>query len=125
MSLNINPVNWFEIPVTDLDRARKFYEQVLDIEITVQEFGELKMGWFPSSDSSPGASGSLVQNDHYTPSYHGSMVYFSVEDIQSILKNVEQLNGKILSGKTSIGEFGYVGHFEDSEGNRIGIHSRE
>ncbi len=118
-----NPVNWFEIPVKDLGRATSFYERVLDCKISIQDFGGLKMGWFPSTPEGPGSTGSLVQHESYVPSYEGSLVYFSVDDINAALEKVEEKGGKILNPKNSIGEFGFVAHFEDSEGNRVALHS--
>lgn len=120
-----NPVNWFEIPVKDLGRATSFYERVLDCTISIQDFGGLKMGWFPMAPEGPGSTGSLVQHESYVPSYEGSLVYFSVADINAALEKVEEKGGKILNPKNSIGEFGFVAHFEDSEGNRIALHSEE
>lgn len=120
----MNPVNWFEIPAADLDRATSFYEEVLDIKLQRQEFGGLKMAWFPWQHDQPGSTGSLVQQESYVPSYEGSMVYFSVDDIEAALERVEQNGGKTLNPKTSIGEYGFVAHFEDSEGNRVALHSQ-
>jgi predicted enzyme related to lactoylglutathione lyase len=37
---------------------------------------------------------------------------------------VAERGGKVLRAKTGIGEYGFVGHFEDSEGNRVALHSR-
>jgi hypothetical protein len=48
MTTSMNPVNWFEIPATDLDRAKAFYEYVLGVNLTLQDFGPLKMAWFPN-----------------------------------------------------------------------------
>ena len=118
-----NPINWFEIPCSDLQRARAFYEAVFDLEMPVHELGPLTMAWFPMHPNATGATGSLVQGENYTPSHHGSMVYFSVDDIEATLEKIEQAGGRILNNKTSIGQFGYVGHFEDSEGNRVALHS--
>jgi predicted enzyme related to lactoylglutathione lyase len=53
------------------------------------------------------------------------MVYFSVDDIEATLAKAEKHGGKIIRSKTGIGEFGFVGHFEDSEGNRVALHSRK
>ena len=47
MPSHANPVNWFEIPVNDLGKAKTFYESVLGIEITESEMGPKKMGFFP------------------------------------------------------------------------------
>ena len=125
MSVTANPVNWFEIPANDLNRAKSFYENVFDMEVNIQEFGGLKMGWFPFDEGGNGATGSLIENEGYVPSHDGSMVYFSVKDIEGTLDKVKDNNGKIVTEKMSIGEYGFVGHFEDSEGNRIGLHSME
>ncbi len=123
MSKTINPVSWFEIPVNDLDRAKAFYEAIFEIEMIISEIGSLKMAWFPWHEGGPGAAGTLVKADSYVPSRLGSMVYFSVDDIDLVLKKVESNGGKILNPKMSIGDYGFVGHFQDCEGNRVALHS--
>jgi predicted enzyme related to lactoylglutathione lyase len=117
-----NPVSWFEIPVTDMDRAKQFYETIFGYEITLNEMGNAKMGWFPFDHTAPGSTGTLIQNENYTPSYHGSLVYFSVPIIDDVLAKVESAGGKIINHKFSIGEYGFCGHFEDTEGNRVALH---
>lgn len=118
-----NPVNWFEIPAADLDRATAFYEGVFQLRLSRQDMGPLKMAWFPFLEGGVGATGTLVENENYTPSHEGSLVYFSTEDLESALERIERHGGTVLNGKTSIGEFGFVAHFEDSEGNRVALHS--
>jgi hypothetical protein len=51
-------------------------------------------------------------------------VYFSVEDIEGTLSKVNGHGGKTLQPKMGIGEHGFIGLFEDTEGNRLGLHSR-
>jgi len=123
MAIKTNPVNWFEIPATDLNRAQAFYEHILSVELSLQEMGPMKMAWFPMEKDIPGAAGSLVKAQGQTPSHAGTLVYFSVEDIESVLKKVNEKNGKTLHPKESIGEYGFIALFEDSEGNRVGLHS--
>jgi uncharacterized protein len=43
----MNPVDWFEIPVTDINRAKKFYEDIFGLQISLNQMGALEMGWFP------------------------------------------------------------------------------
>jgi predicted enzyme related to lactoylglutathione lyase len=118
---HINPVIWFEIPVTDLIRASAFYQKVFDYNITFREMKSMKMGIFPMVNA-PGISGALVQVKGYTPHHSGTVVYFSVKNIENTLEKVINNGGKLLIPKTDVGEEGYIAQFEDSEGNQIGIY---
>lgn len=119
-----NPVTWFEIPVSDIKRAATFYERVLGVSLDRNEMGGSEMAWFPMAQGASGAAGTLIQGEGYTPSHDGSLVYISVGDIEGTLKKVAANGGKTLVPKMSIGEHGYIAHFEDCEGNRVALHSR-
>lgn len=123
MALKLNPVVWFEIPTADLDRAKSFYEYVLEAATERQDMGNFKMVWLPSESGASGSSGALVHAESYVPSHAGSLVYLAVDDIEATLKRVKEKGGQVLNEKQSIGEYGFVGHFQDSEGNRIGLHA--
>ena len=122
-------VGWFEIPVTDMDRAVKFYTKVFNIEIAVQQFGPTAMGWFPFPEdkNAKGAGGSLIHNpEHYKPSQDGALVYFTSRsgDINDELSRVVTAGGRILKAKTQISEdHGFMALIIDTEGNRIALHS--
>jgi hypothetical protein len=116
-------VNWFEIPVKDLDRAVRFYEKAFEVKLSMEEMAGLKMAMFPFKQGAPGAAGSLVQGASYEPSHAGSVVYFTVEDIPEALRRITANGGKTLMPKTGIGEYGSIAHFEDTEGNRLALHS--
>lgn len=122
MPSHANPVNWFEIPVTDLARAKSFYEASLGIEIVETEMGPNKMGWFPMEMGTPGAPGTLIQGDAYKPSHDGSLVYLHVDKIDPTLEAIGKAGGKTLVPRTDIGQHGFIAHFEDSEGNRVALH---
>ena len=124
MTDQTNPVNWFEIPVNDLERARQFYETVFGLQLSLNEMGPMKMAWFPMSPGGGGATGTLMQSEGYAPSHAGTLVYFSVTDIEGTLDKVNANGGKTLLPKTSIGEHGYIAHFQDCEGNRVALHSK-
>ena len=123
-----NAVGWFEIPVTDMERAMKFYEAVLGTKLERHQVGPLDMAWFPMYPEGKGAAGSLVlQKDWYKPSgFDGVMIYFTATsgDVATELGRVEQAGGKVLQQKKPIGEHGYVAFFLDSDGNRVALHSR-
>lgn len=122
--MQFNPVTWFEVPVTDMDRAIAFYEAVFQFDIQLVDFDGLKMGWFPNAGSVSGATGSLIQHESYIPSHSGTLIYFSSRDVSQELGRVEAAGGKVMREKTQISpEHGYMGVFEDTEGNRIALHS--
>lgn len=120
----MNPVQWFEIPARDLGRAKAFYQAVFGIQLSPMEMGPAKMEFFPWQQGATGCSGALIVTEGYTPSHAGSVVYFAVADIDETLKKVEAAGGQTLVPKLSIGEFGFIGQFEDTEGNRLGIHAQ-
>ena len=119
-------VGWFEIPVTDMERAKHFYEKVFEITISVHDLGGFIMGWFPVSEERSVATGSLVKHETYQPSdTHGTLVYFSCSDVQNELDRVDNYGGSILKPKTEIGGgHGFMALVKDTEGNRIALHSQ-
>jgi uncharacterized protein len=118
-----NPVNWFEIPVKDVGRARKFYEKVFDKELTPEKMGEYDIAFFPMEQGAPGSAGMLIKGETYEPSHAGTVIYFSVNDIEDTLRRINANGGKTVFPKKSIGQYGFIAHFEDTEGNRLALHA--
>ena len=112
---------WFEIPVADMDRARRFYEAVFDTRIEVFDLGPLRMGMLPHKD----VGGALCQGEHYRPSPDGVVVYLEAEpDLSVALARIEPAGGKILQPKKQISpQHGFMALFLDPEGNRLALHS--
>src|SRR5690349_5599340 len=44
MELTKNAINWFEIPVTDFERAQKFYSAIFDYQMPEMPMGPFRMG---------------------------------------------------------------------------------
>jgi len=124
MYSDINPVGWFEIPVSDMQRAKAFYEKVFELELSLNQMGPAEMAWFPMHHEKNGAPGTLIKAEGYAPSNTGTVVYFQQVDIGAACGRIEEAGGKVLQPKMSIGEHGFVAHFEDTEGNRLALHSR-
>lgn len=126
MDMKNNVVGWFEIPVSDMERAIRFYETVFGFKLERHKMGPLDMAWFPFLDA-PGAPGSLVfHEEFYKPSQDGALIYFTAHsgDLQNELSRIEPAGGKVLVEKTLISEeIGYMAVFLDSEGNRVALHS--
>lgn len=123
MTSRTNPVKWFEIPVRDMDRARQFYESVFGFQLSLNAMGPTLMAFFPFSQEGYGAGGALIKSEDFTPSHAGAMVYFAVADIEAILAGIQAHGGKMVTPRTDIGEHGFFAHFEDCEGNRVGLHA--
>jgi imidazolonepropionase-like amidohydrolase/predicted enzyme related to lactoylglutathione lyase len=118
-----NPVGWFEIPVTDMARAKAFYEQVLNVRLQPLTLGPLEMAMFPMRPGTPGAAGALMKGEAFQPSQQGVQIYFTTPDVDGTLERAQRLAGKVVLPKTRIGPLGFIASFEDSEGNRIGLRS--
>ncbi|MBL7774857.1 MAG: VOC family protein [Saprospiraceae bacterium] len=113
---------WFEIPALDIHRAKKFYEEIFQIEIHLIDFGGLKMGIFPHKE----VGAALCQHEAYQPSAtHGLLVHLNANpDLQPVLDRVEAAGGRILRPKTQISaEHGFMALLVDTEGNRLGLSS--
>ena len=124
-------INWFEIPVSDFERAKTFYEAVLNTKLFVNDQRETMgsmLGVFPHDGS---VGGCLVHNPQYgyTPSTEGTLVYITATgDLNVTLSRVAAAGGEVLLPKTALGENaggGFVGWVRDTEGNKIGFYSEE
>ncbi len=120
-------VSWFEIPTTDINRAQKFYETILDIEMVPMNFPNLQMRMFPVQDPMGGGiSGALTHApEFYQPQQNGVLVYLNANpDVQLVLDRIVAAGGKIVVPKTEVSpEIGFMAVFIDSEGNRVALHS--
>jgi predicted enzyme related to lactoylglutathione lyase len=127
MESNANALNWFEIPVDEIDRATDFYEGIFDMEMTpMQEMMGMKMVSFPIEMTNGKVSGGLVESDNHYPSDEGSIIYLNANpDIQAVLDRVEGFGGEVIMPRTEISpEIGFMAFFIDSEGNKVGLHAQ-
>jgi len=125
MNKEANALNWFEIPVTDMQRAKNFYDKVFDINIALDNMMGMEMGFLPFEDGNGKVSGALVKSDMHKPSMDGAVVYLNANpDIQKVVDRIENAGGKVVMPKTLINEqVGYMAFFTDTEGNKIGLHA--
>jgi len=126
MDSTVNVLNWFEISVADIARAKKFYETIFSITMDEMEMMGMKMAMFPYDPMSGKLSGGLAQSDMHKPSTDGVKVYFNGNpDLDTVLSKVEAAGGKVAMPKSKISDdIGYMAFFIDSEGNTIGLHSQ-
>lgn len=124
-----NPIGWVEIPVTDMDRAESFYRDFFGKTLNrQQERHGVLMSWIEPWDMQGyGSSATLIKGEGYTPSHEGSLVYFSAPEgtVDASLAKAKEQGIEVLQETVDIGEHGFYGVIEDTEGNRIAIHSMD
>lgn len=125
-----NPVGWFEIYVSDMARAKSFYETVLNIQMQPLPVpdgmeGGFEMLMFPSDieNQAPGSDGTLCRMDGFKPGAGGTLIYFSCEDCGVEASRVAAAGGQVFREKFSIAPYGFIALILDTEGNMIGLHS--
>ena len=121
-----NAISWFEIPAKNYERAKKFYSEILQAEITDYHMPEknMKYGVFPYDMGSDAVGGAIVEMEGLNPSIEGSTVYLNGGDnLNNALNRVVDAGGEVVMPKTDIGENGFIAQFVDTEGNRVALHS--
>ncbi len=123
-----NPVVWFEIYVDDINRAKKFYEAVLGVQLDnmADPTGtSMRMASFPMQMDVPNASGALVQMEGMKAGGASTIVYFQTENCTEEENRVVGAGGSVMKSRMSIGQYGFITLATDTEGNVFGLHSRK
>ena len=120
-----NAIDWFEIPVRNMDRAAAFYEALLGTTIRRETIGPTALGVF-TYDVEQGVGGCLLAGDNVpAPSLDGSLVYLNAgPSLDVVVARVEAAGGRVLVPKVTLpGDMGCFVHIADTEGNRVGLHA--
>jgi len=116
-----NAINWFELPVTDMARATKFYESMLAVTLKSEVFAGTPNAIFPADDLAVG--GALIYDARRRPNPDGPLVYLNAGmKLDDCLSRVSSAGGKVVLPKTDIGDPGFIALVLDTEGNQIGLH---
>jgi len=120
-----NALNWFEIAVSNFDRALKFYETALDAKLEVIRKPQEAMGLFPA-DLENGVGGAISFREGCNPGKGGTTVYLNATgNLDAILERVPAAGGSVIVPRTAIPPHGFMALIEDTEGNAVGLHSPE
>ena len=127
MDATVNTLNWFDISVSDIARAKKFYETIFSIEMTETEMMGMKMAFFPSENMNGKVSGGLTQGPMHKPSADGAKIYLNANpDMEAILAKIAPAGGTVTMPKTKISDdIGFMAFFMDTEGNGMALHSNK
>ncbi|MBY0474952.1 MAG: VOC family protein [Nitrosomonas sp.] len=124
--MNNNPVGWFEIYVQDMDRAKRFYESVFQVQLERLNSPvemEIELWSFPMKSDQFGASGALVKMEDGPGGGNGVLVYFTCADCAIEADRAATAGGHIVRERMPIGQYGFIALIQDTEGNMIGLHS--
>ena len=120
-----NAINWFEIPVTDFERAQKFYSALFNTEVKEMDMPEGRYGVLPYDQEGGGTGGGIIQHpNNGKPTHDGPTIYLNGgDDLSDPLSRVQGAGGTVIMPKTPIGPNGFMAQFIDTEGNRLALHS--
>ena len=125
--MSLDKVIFFEIPVDNPDRARKFYQmafgwkmneipQMHYTQIGTVEADRMGVRGIPKE---PGAiNGGMVER---RDPLNTPIIYIRVDDIDQAAARIETNGGKIIKSKSAVGNFGFAAYFKDTEGNIVGL----
>jgi predicted enzyme related to lactoylglutathione lyase len=119
-----NPVIWFELYVNDMERARAFYETVLQVSLDKMPNVDMEYWAFPMQGDQVGAGGALARMEGIAPGGSGTLIYFSCADCAVEESRVAGDGGTDERPKMSIEPYGFMSLVVDTEGNTIGLHSQ-
>jgi predicted enzyme related to lactoylglutathione lyase len=109
-----SPIHLIEFPADDPDRARRFWNGVLGVEL-LDRSGDQGEGWQTAS----GAPTLGVHERGKGPGDTNSLPYFEVDDIEEALQRVRELGGEVIhpGARWAV--------CRDSEGSPFGLAGRE
>lgn len=118
-----NVINWFEIPVSNITKASRLYEAMLDTKLALGDFGGVPHAVISNKDHSC-VSGALVEDPKRPPKGGSStVIYLDARDgVARALSRAVEAGAKIVQPVTSIEPHGTIALIEDLDGNVIGLH---
>ena len=112
-----HPIVHVEIPASNTKEAGEFYSKLFDWKLELDtNFNYLQF------QPQGGPGGAFVDVDETTKPGN-VLVYIGADDIDTVLSQVEQLGGKIITPKMEIPMTGWFAVFSDPTGNRIGLYT--
>ena len=67
MDATSNALNWFEISVNDIARAKTFYETIFSVEMQEMEMMGMKMAMFPMENMNGKINGRIQDKTKHSP----------------------------------------------------------
>jgi uncharacterized protein len=117
---------WVEIPVSDFERALKFYQTVFGLAPTEILDDGVRRTTTLTNGTGEGAAGiSLNKTADFHPSDRGPLVYFMFGErkVEEVMQAAVEAGGRVTTPLTSMGTMGNYALIHDSEGNALALYS--
>ena len=117
-----NTFDWIEIRTRDIEKTASFYENLFDWKIIQKEDAGGLDYWIFDTGDKPRIQNIQRGGISLRPDSEnlGVVVYIAVDDIDTILKKVTELGGKVVISKTPQGST-FKAYFTDPSGNLFGL----
>jgi uncharacterized protein len=114
-------VTWFEIPVTDLERAAAFYEATFGVTLLRDTVADVPHAIFPVLEG--GVTGALVTRAPTSPGPSGVTLYLACERVEVAIERALAGGGAVVMPSTTLPNIGTIAAIRDPEGNVLGLHA--
>jgi len=123
MSLKISEVAFVGYPVTDMTRAKDFYERILGLKVGEIDHEVPTMPGKYWVEYEVGSQTFAISNAWEPSGQSGPSIAFEVEDFEEAMNQFKQQDVKIVTEciETPVCRIGLI---EDPDGNTITIHKR-
>ena len=114
----------FEIPVDEIERAKKFYSDVFQWQVNSAPGMAYHMvtttpvGPDYRPKEAGGINGGILQRE---ATIRSPVLVVNVQDIKSAVARIRAAGGKIVRDPMPVGDMGIAAYFQDPEGNLLGI----
>jgi len=115
-----NTMTHFAIHIDDMERAKKFYDDVFDWGFA--SYGPPDFLQIKADKTENGELIGALQSRRYSPvsdKIVGWECTISVENVDDIVQKIQNSGGQILMPKTAIPYVGWIAKFLDTEGNLV------
>jgi predicted enzyme related to lactoylglutathione lyase len=116
-------ITWFEIPTRDIDRAQRFYEQLLAGPLRRETMRDATLAVFAHEEG--GVAGCLQAMPEGARPGGGTLVYLDASpSLDAALARAQAAGGRVRTPRTALPPgMGFFAHIEDPEGNCVGLHA--
>jgi len=119
-------IAYFEIPADNVDRAKKFYHDLLGWKIeptkTMGDPAKMKAMQYQDVITGEAKEGTLSMGGMYKRQMSEQIMnYVMVDDLDKVIAKLAKLGGKIVVPKMEIKGVGWTVIIQDTEGNTLGL----